>query len=88
MHKTPIVIIFASLALVGLPMILPLPFSSTQLAAVGTTGAADITFKTSTLTAEEGSKVKITLTAPASLTQVTRVRLKVTGGTAPIRYRL
>ena len=34
------------------------------------------------LTAEEGSKVKITLTAPANLTQVTKVRLKVTGGTA------
>lgn len=82
MHKTPIIIIFASLALVGIPLILPLPFSSIQTAAVGATGSADISFKTTTLTAEEGSKVKITLTAPASLTQVTRVRLKVTGGTA------
>ena len=82
MHKTPIVIIFTALALVGLPMILPLPFSSLQVAAVGTTGTTDIAFKTTTLTAEEGSKVKITLTAPANLTQVTKVRLKVTGGTA------
>ena len=82
MHKAPITILFAALVLVGLPMILPLPSTSIQTGAVGTLGSADINFKTTTITAEEGSKVKITLTAPEGLTQVTRVRLKVTGGTA------
>lgn len=53
-----------------------------QLAAVGTASISDITFKQTTLDVEEGSVARVTVIAPSGLMQTTRVRVKVTGGTA------
>lgn len=87
MYKLPLVIIFGSLTLVAISLFTPLDNNiqlATMSAAVGDTSdtLSDFSFKQTTYTTKEGSRLKVTITTPQPLTTTTRVKVKVTGGTA------
>lgn len=68
-------ILIMAMFLGSFPILSPTP----SLAA---TASTSFSFKQSTGTGEEGTTLRVTVIAPDTLTQTTRVRIKLTGGTA------